>query len=326
MTVAVVAAHRDDGSGRAEVRTSPTTATIPPATIRGRTTLAETAPEPVVGPAASWRVTRSQERRCDPPTPPDWVEYSPYRVEKVDPATGTVAFGTDLPGTCRYGRDNRSPSPELVVGPGAVWVRDPATCTMFEIDAGTGAVVATSEVVGSLVTADAGGPWVATGSGPNGSSASCARGATPRELVRLDPAGNVRDTFHIGDREVIGEVALLDGVAWVTSVRYGQYVPRLARVDTATGAVRTTGISPVDVATGDGQVWFLGTGSRSRRPDRATDPGVLGEIDPRTGKVERVFRLDLGPSSSPDEIVAVSEDTVSIVTIGRPREIVQVAT
>jgi hypothetical protein len=100
----------------------------------------------------------------------------------------------------------------------------------------------------------------------------------------------------------------------------------LARVDTATGEVRTTRISARKVAAGNGQVWFLGAGSRSRRSDRASDVGVLGEIDPGTGKVKRAFRLDLGPSSSPEEIVAVSGDKVSIVTIGRPREVIQVAT
>jgi hypothetical protein len=319
---AIVLATRDDGGRPAAVRTSPSTAPIPAATIRIRTTLADTPTEPVVGDGASFRVTTNRERRCES-TPPDWVEYSPYRVEKIDVATDAVVFGTDLPGTCRYGRDNRSALPELVVGSGSAWVRDPATCHLFEIDANTGALVRTSEVVGGLVAADDGGPWVATGPGPGGSSPSCAPGATGIELARLDRAGTVSGTFRLPGSRGIVDAAVADGVAWVSFVAGARTTPTLARVDADTGAVQTTPISPGDVAAGSGQVWFLGTFPEAE----GANPGLLGELDPRTGTVRRTLQLDLGSGTSPvATIAAVTDDAVWIVTRGSPRELIQVAT
>jgi hypothetical protein len=360
-TVVVFVATRDDGRPQAR-RARPVTTTVPKATIRTTTPVGDAVLEPVVGGGAIWlrlpdglrrldpssgavaaslparyeptrfgdgglwSVTINRERHCET-TPADWDEYSPYRVEKIEAATNAVAFGIDLPGTCRYWRDNRDPLPELVVGSGSVWVREPTGCRLFEIDASTGALVANSEVVGRLVAADADGPWIVTGPGPNGSSPSCAPGGTGTEMARLEPEGTLGRTFRLPGALGLGEVWIADDAAWVIYPGEANDAWALARLDTSTGAVRTTRISPGSVATGDGQVWFLGSFPTRGRPN----PGLLGEIDPRTGAVKRRFQLDLGSSawsSASAKIVAVSSDAVWIVTrtARREVEVIQVAT
>lgn len=281
---------------------------------------------------AFWSLTADRDRRCDPPSF-SGPSYSPYRVEKLDPATNAIAFGIDLPGTCRYEADNRDPEAELVVGTGTAWVLDPLTCRLFTIDTSRGTVATVPRLVGPLVTADASGAWFVSRLGTNvASSPSCAQRAPPLGLARLDPAGTVGRASPLPGSQGITGISIADGVAWVTYALdplapRGAHAFALARLDTNTGAVLTTRISPGSVATGDGHVWFLGSFPGNRRQPKDTNPGLLGEIDPQTGTVKRAFQLDLiSTASQPAKIVAVSGDAVWIDTQHAPREVIQVAT
>jgi hypothetical protein len=281
---------------------------------------------------AFWRFGTNPDRRCES-VPADWVSYSPYRVERIDPVTNAVVFGVDLPGTCRYAADNRSPYAEFAVGPSAAWVRDPESCQLFEIDARRGVVVSVSEQSGRLVAADAGGPWFLANATPNeAASSSCAVPLAPplaltrrAEPATTAPAWRLPDSYFPGG--AFSSIALTDGAAWVANARADSTGPALARLDTSTGSLITTRISPGHVATGAGQVWFVGDFPAETDEARRPNPGLLGEIDPVTGTVKRTFQLDLGPGRGPmARIVDVSADSVWIDANLSPRELIQVAT
>jgi hypothetical protein len=276
-----------------------------------------------------WLLGLDHDRRCASEPEAAYPEYWPYVVSSIDPATNATVSRTELAGTCRYGRDNRDPSPVVGAGGGSVYISEPLSCHEFRIDASTGAIASTFPLDGGVVVAsDPHGAW-RLGSG------SCSQTATPR-FDRVDGRGSVVGGDLLPGA-AISSVTADDRAAWVTSFspsRFGSsepdaQTPLLTRVDAATRAVRTTGVHPGSVAIADGEVWFLGSypngfGGKDAKPNR------LGRLDPDTGAIVASFDLEARDLRSrlPDQrptLLAIADGRALVQeSVGTARRLIEI--
>jgi hypothetical protein len=212
---------------------------------------------------------------------------SPIRVTRLDIATRQMTFTVNVPGTKFSG----NPKARLAFGNGALWFAK-GTGPVVKFDPRTGRVLATIPLPhnGAETTGHVGFAF-----GP--SAVWLVGGDSGTTLIRIDPATN-RATAATSFAPGFSQSLAADGrYVWTTHFANAQPRARLdlVRVDAADPSKSDiTGIPTVQVAAGDGQVWFLGyTPFLGSTPGEARDHyGVVGRIDPETMKVIGVTELD----------------------------------
>ena len=215
-----------------------------------------------------------------------------YHLARVDPATLRVAFETDLP-VHSDGRINRKI--RMAASPGAVWVafRD----EVIRVDAATDAVDPIDldgHLVGNIA-ADGTGLWVATA---GGITAKTAEG----QVLRIDGSTReVRATPDINPDGFMWSIAATDDAAWLVQVylepNSHEATLHLVRIDPNTLATKAFRVPAIAVVTGDDQVWVQ---AYDRYHGPADTTGIVGQVDPETGKITRTVDIAIGgiPGSS----------------------------
>jgi hypothetical protein len=256
-----------------------------------------------------------------------------YVVRTFDPASSAVTASVVLPQFCRYGSDNRDPWPAYVIGGGTVWLtiagsaNGPGPTQIVTVDMASGNV-SFPPVTGSVyvLAADGTGAWtfdidLATFRTPN---AEDNLGLPVLEgvgrLGRLDPSGNVVATDLLQGGTVLTPVSPASDRTglWVAyapkpSTPRGPQRIALAHVTPAGRVVVAKDVSAWSIATGDDQVWFLGLVGRARTSKAGLLANwLLGQVDPRTGRVMRTLHLALPLDPSP----TATRDLTSLLRIG----------
>jgi YVTN family beta-propeller protein len=217
-----------------------------------------------------------------------WVLDGSRRVlVRIDPASGAVTRGFELPRAPPSPATNRTTSFSVSVGEGALWVTDGSTrllridpesgrvraldvheplndvavgagavwaisgqaASVFQIDTQARAVKPRIRIVNQLGTVAPFPLAVAVGEG----SVWVVNGNT-ETVTRIDPeVGGVAETIPLGIGRNPNDIAAGAGAVWVANGGNGT----LVRVDPKTNKVATiaVGSSPRDVAVGDGKVW-----------------------------------------------------------------------
>ena len=258
---------------------------------------------PVLADGRLWAVVTGQDQ-CAPNS------YS-YALRATDLASGATVRTVVLPGWCRGQEDDRDVPPQLAVGGDAAWVSspNPLSGTAFNheqvvrVDTTTGdaAVTALDGPVG-VIAADRLGAWLlrVKGLSPRDDNNLGLLVQGPIQVSRVDPTGKVVIANALPEGTILsGEFAADRAGLWMvyaTEESQGSKRQRIALAHIAPDGktVKAKNVSPWSVASTDGQTWFLGTVGRPRKPQ----PGsfvdwVLGQVDPRTAKVTRAFRLHL---------------------------------
>lgn len=237
---------------------------------------------PVVAIATStdgvWVLSGSNRETSGGERPDD---LDPYHLTRIDPASRAVALDVDLPfPSSRRGHRNV----RLAASPGVGWVTFGET--LLRIDPATGSLSAT-DLPGHAahIAADGRGVWIVL-QGDNDP------GRPPLELVRIDR-----------DADALESVALPGGWAWSVAST-GDHVwvveayadeedggdPRLhlLRIDALTLELEGFAAPVIAVVAGDGDVWAQVVA------EDGMATGLLGEVDPVTGKIVRTVAVDVG--------------------------------
>jgi YVTN family beta-propeller protein len=185
---------------------------------------------------------------------------STVSISRVDPGSQTVTRTQELPGpvgTSLFAAPYAG-YPEIAVGAGGVWARNP-DLTISRIDPETGELVGTIDVQASTVAAGAEGVWFVPTDRPG--------------VKRIDPRTNrVVQTIPI-PADALPAIAVGAGSVWATTENEGlvwriepgpRPVPRPIKVGVGVGYI----------AFGDGAVWAA----------NYVD-GTVSRIDPRTNAV-----------------------------------------
>ena len=205
-------------------------------------------------------------------------------VSRIDPRTHKVTRTLKLPDKSGTGAQSHFNwgTPEIVVGAGAVWARNP-DATISRIDPATGRLQAIVDVEADALAADRGNVWFLDG----------------REVIRIDPRTN-----KPGQRISVGSpspasIAVGGGMVWVVAEQEGV----LWRVEPGPGPVTRSidvGVGATYVAYGAGAVWTANFRD-----------GRLTRVDPRTGAVEG--RTPIGAAQS----LAAGAGSAWVSTAGR---------
>jgi hypothetical protein len=272
-----------------------------------------------------WALRLDPENECMP-------GYFNYILVQIDPTTNAIARAISVPIGCRYGNDTRSPRPTLVGGGGAVWISNQFQAAeglhVVRVDTATGEV---STMVlpesRAVVASDEEGAWVA-GTGTVEAAPRFDNGVQylvvgPTTLDRIDHTGAVVASDLLPTARFLSRTFAADaGGLWVSSAKAPssateKWTLELARVTRSGKRIVVAGVTPWSIATGDGQVWFLGSRD-PRRSATAPTPAMqlLGRIDPRTGDVVQRIRLHL-PASPPSMEPPVVKPRIVGVMDGR---------
>ncbi|MDQ1479092.1 MAG: hypothetical protein QOE62_4321 [Actinomycetota bacterium] len=208
------------------------------------------------------------------------LDGSPYHLTRLDPATGRHVWSVVVAGTSVQG----SARPRLRFGAGALWFSQ-GTHPVVEFSASDGAVVATIampgyvENIGSVDFAfGAKGVWVV--GGESGTS-----------IMRIDPTTKRVEVVADSGPGFSQSLAADGRFVWTTHHTTRQ---NLVRIDTEDrNRVTSVGVPTYEVATGDGQTWFVGYHPSDAGGDLANHPGVVGLLD-ETGRVIAVAELPIG--------------------------------
>jgi streptogramin lyase len=215
---------------------------------------------------------------------------SPYHVTRLDPKTGRHLWSVAVPGTSVQG----DPKARLRFGAGALWF-SLGTHPVVEFSPSDGAVIATIAVPGYVETIGsvdfafgANDVWVV--GGESGTS-----------VMRIDPTTKRVEVVADAGLGFSQSLAADGHFVWTTHHTTRQ---DLVRIDTADGNRATiVSVPTYEVAAGDGQTWFLGYEPTGSTRDGANHPGVVGRIDPESGRVIAVTELPVGALDDPTLIV-----------------------
>ena len=216
-------------------------------------------------------------------------------VSRIDPTTRAVTRTVKLPdrtGSAAIATFNWG-HPDIVVGAGAVWTRNPDH-TVSRIDPDTGTLVETFDVEAGALAAGPEGVWIVNGS----------------DVTRIDPrSGRIGQTIRL-DTDATSAIAVGAGKVWVASagdgvvwriepgpepvtrsiaigagVEYiafgagavwaGNYIDgKVSRIDARTNAITRVPVGAVQaLAAGAGGAWV----STAGRPRRTLPASVCGE-------------------------------------------------
>jgi len=226
----------------------------------------------------------------------------PLTLTEVDPSSLKVQFRVAVQGSHAYG--NTNPRPRVVVADGSVWVSE-GDRTLVDVDPRSGRQVARVSLPSApgALAADGRAVWAISYGGTT--------------LMRVDTRTRLVTTVDNLGSGFAQTLAAEEAVVWTT--RFGSE-PSSNRV--AQDLVRTIGgrsvfthLPTAFVAAGNHQVWFLGYQLSSQARSPANDPGLLGQIDPTTLRVEREAHLDLRAQDTVD--LAVGGDTIWVLDMTR---------
>jgi outer membrane protein assembly factor BamB len=207
---------------------------------------------------------------------------SPYHVTRLDPTTGTHVWSVAVPGTSVQG----DPKARLRFGAGALWFSQ-GTHPVVEFSPADGAVVASIATPGYVE--DIGSVDFAFGTDDR---VWVVGGESGTALIRIDRATKRAEVVADDGPGFSQSLTADGGYVWTTHHTTHQ---DLVRIDTADGnRLRNLHVPTYDVAAGDGQTWFLGYQPTDKTNDGANHPGVVGRIDPDTGRVMAVADLPIG--------------------------------
>jgi ABC-type branched-subunit amino acid transport system substrate-binding protein/DNA-binding beta-propeller fold protein YncE len=183
-------------------------------------------------------------------------------VSRVDPRTGAVTHTVKLPdrtGSAAIATFNWG-HPDIVVGAGAVWTRNPDH-TVSRIDPDTGRLVETFDVdAGALAAGDA-GVWV---------------GGDDSTVTRIDPRTNRLDEQIQLDTDAASGMAVGAGKVWLAAGRDGV----VWRIEPGREPIKRA------IAVGPG-VEYMAFGAGAAWAGNYID-GTVSRIDARTNAVTRV--------------------------------------
>jgi ABC-type branched-subunit amino acid transport system substrate-binding protein/DNA-binding beta-propeller fold protein YncE len=189
-------------------------------------------------------------------------------LSRVDPRTREVTHTLRLP----HRGDNETPpvnpgSPDIAIGGGAVWVRNPDS-TISRVDPSTGRLVKVIEIGADGLAAGPEGVWLMGGS----------------EVRRIDPATNrLGKPIRVGS-PAPSAIAVGGGSVWVAAEQEGL----LWKIEPGPAPVTRSidvGVGVTYVAYGDGAVWTA----------NYVD-GMLTRVDPRTARVTARVRIGAAQS------------------------------
>jgi hypothetical protein len=213
----------------------------------------------------------------------DRGESAPYQLLRVDLSTAQVAFDAVLPFVDAGHRSTWNL--RLAAGPDVAWVRGGQS--IVKVDGSSGQITPIPFLAGGNIAADRNGLWVPGAGG----------------MVHIDGRTNEISPVSSIPAGFMWSVAATDDAAWVieaTADRNGGAGLDLFRIDAVTHAVTTFVVPGIAVVTGDDEVWvqiYV-----SSRDDTGHPTGLVGHLDPATGKIDRTMHIFLGdvPGSSSD--------------------------
>jgi outer membrane protein assembly factor BamB len=207
---------------------------------------------------------------------------SPYQVTRLDPTTGAHVWSVPVPDTSVQG----DPKARLRFGAGALWFSQ-GTHPVVEFSPADGAVVASIAMPGYVE--DNGSVDFAFGA----DKVWVVGGESGTEIMRIDPATKRADLVADSGPGFSQSMAADARFVWTTRHTTKQ---ALVRFDIASGnrTAAVVGVPTYNVASGDGQTWFLGYEPTDDTRDRANHSGVVGRIDPDSGRVVGVAELPIG--------------------------------
>jgi DNA-binding SARP family transcriptional activator/ABC-type branched-subunit amino acid transport system substrate-binding protein len=182
-----------------------------------------------------------------------WITDGSQVLRRADPANGAIVRRHDV----------GVPLNGVAVGEGAVWAISGSSAKVLRVDPRTGRVTARIPIVASRSTRSPYPIALAIGL-----QSVWVLNATTATVTRIDPGqAGVMATIPLGVERVPRRIAVGAGAAWVAN---GDGT--LARIDPATGTLRTTRIAPslYDVAVGRHGVWVTSGG-------RAAGGAVTGQ-------------------------------------------------
>jgi hypothetical protein len=207
---------------------------------------------------------------------------APFHITRVDLVTGKAEWTVPVPFTSVTG----DPRGKLVFGANALWFSE-----------GLHPIAEFSPIDGSLegaVTLPGGvEDHLDPGFVVNAHGVFAIGGTTGTSVMRIDPTTRrVTMVANFGGGYT-QSVAADDRSVWTT--HYTSDLD-LVRIDTTAGfGVKPIGIPTTYVATGEGQIWFIGYVPGMKTTDPANHFGVVGRIDPTTGRVIAVTELPMKP-------------------------------
>jgi hypothetical protein len=206
---------------------------------------------------------------------------SPYHVTRLDPTTGAHVWSVPVPGTSVQG----DPKARLRFGAGALWFSQGGH-PVVEFSPADGAVVASIAVPGYVETIGS----VDFAFGAN--DVWVVGGESGTAVVRIDPATKQAAVVADSGPGFSQSLTADGGLVWTTRHTTHQ---DLVRIDAADGnRLRSVHLPTYDVAAGDGQTWFLGYQPTDKAQDGANRPGVVGRIDPDSGRVIGIAEVPIG--------------------------------
>jgi len=184
------------------------------------------------------------------------ADVAPNSIAVIDPGTNKVVDAVPNVGV--------TPS-AIAIGAGSVWVASLGARTMTRIDAQTRALQATIPLSATATDVAFGYGSVWTANGILGS------------VSRIDPAVNAVSTTtqDVSSRSTDGSIAVGEGAVW-----YASAIGTVTELDRSSAKIAGTGIagvSPSDVAAGEGFVWVTNAGASSVSE---MNPRTLGDVRP----------------------------------------------
>jgi hypothetical protein len=216
----------------------------------------------------------------------DQGEGAPYTLLRIDAASERVVFSDVLPFVDNGHRSTWNL--RLAADAGLAWVT--FGDTVVKVDASTGDVTPISLQGGHVgnTAADRDGLWVSIDGGTTPQSVAFGVRHVDGRTNEITAVDGIPNGF-------MWSIAATDDAAWLVEAfgdSHGGPGLHLVRIDAATHALSSFVMPAIAVVAGDDQVWV--ELYRSSADGRNEMSGLVGQVDPTTGKIVRTMHMVLG--------------------------------
>ncbi len=278
------------GHGAVWVGTATGVAEIDPVSLetRGNVAIELSVVAVATGPAGVWILSGSQQSSFGGVAD---TQLPPYHLTLIDAVTRRVKRETDLP---FRSSERGNAAVRLSASQDGAWVA--LGEHVVHVDSATGSTMSVKlggYVIGNIA-ADAKGLWIATAGGMTNETGRA-------QVLRVDRSKGIVTVVPGIEEGFMWSIAAADDAAWLIEMYRAtgepEPVPHLVRIDADTRSTTAFALPAIAVVVGDNQVWVQ-VYDQDQGP--AYLRGVVGQVDPRTGKIVRTVDIDIGgvPGSS----------------------------